>query len=260
MEGNKTRVLWLVLLIIGICLTGFGIYKGFSEGLFDREKKPTSNQTNNGNNSSNGTNNSVKNDVSFNGVYEKDSVVIKLYLKDKKTLTYDISYDGGETSSTAKVSGNSASDEMFDSSYKFTITENGLEFTTNNEDIASGTYAKKSEYTVNDYFTDNYGDAQYVNSKYNGEYKFGDIKAYMFQSNEKEVRLYIYGGLGMSDLVYEIGQNDILTCEHFDDKYEVTFTDSGFTFKVVEGEKSNFEGTYTKVKAMTLEEIVETFN
>ncbi len=257
MEGNKKKVLWLIVILLGVCVIAFGVYAGFKDGLFGGKSGEVSNNDNKNNNTK-----TEDKEIAFNGVYEYEGTTIKLYQTDKKTLYYDISYDegAGSITSNAKISGKSASDEMFDTNYKFTITETGLEFTSNSEDLKSGTYTKKTDYTVSDYFTDNYGDVKYLNNKYNGEYTFGDIKAYMYQSDEEEVRLYLYGGPGMSDLRYEIGKDGVLTCEHFDDKYEVTLGDNSFTLKVVEGESSEFAGTYTKVKTMTMEDIIANLN
>ncbi len=240
------KILGIVFIVLGIALISFGAYKTFSgkssnTGGGTAEKETSS-------------------DTMFNGVYQKDTTTIKLYQLDKKTLAYDISYgENGDNSvsSRASISSNKAEDEMFDESYSFTLVNNAIEFTTNNAELTSGTYNKVSKYEEKDYFNDNYGNIKYFDSKYNGEYNFGNAKAYMYQVDEKEVRVSITKDFSISDLRYDIEENGVLHCEHFDDEYEITITDKGFIFKTVKGDEKDYDGEYTKVKTLTMNEIIK---
>ena len=59
---------------------------------------------------------------------------------------------------------------------------------------------------------------------------------------------------------YEIKDDNHLYTEMFEKKYEIEFKDNTFTFKETSTEKNKvFDGTYTKVKTLTMEEIIEKF-
>lgn len=240
--NKKKKIIGIIFIVLGIALISFGAYKILSGK------------------SSGNPGNKTGDDTRFNGIYQKDTTTIKLYQLDKKTLAYDISYgDNGDSSvlSRASISSNKAVDEMFDESYSFTLVSNAIEFTTNNVELTSGTYNRISKYEEKDYFNDNYGDVKYFDSKYNGEYSFGNAKAYIYQVDDKEVRVSITKDFSISDLRYEIGENGVLRCEHFDDEYEITITDKGLVFKTVQGDEKDFDGEYTKVKTLTMSEIIK---
>ena len=239
------KIIGFLLLIIGLGLVGYGAFLGYKEGAFSPNKP------------NNDSNNNVV--LSFNGVYENGTTVIKLF-QINNSLSFNISDNNFNVSSRARISGDTATDELFENSYTFKVLQDGLQFTTNSTDVISGSYKKTKDYDIKKYYEDNYGNDTYINSKYNGEYNFNDIKAYMYQKDEKTVRLYLFKGFSSIDIEYEIRSDGTLIGKIFDDEYEVTLSGDSFVFKVINGDEKEFEGTYSLVKNLSMDDIINNFN
>ena len=241
--GRKSLMAF-ILLIMGIGLISFGLFKVYQND----DSTKTDDSSNN-------------NTIVFNGIYQNGDNVIKAYQKKDNTVYFSIeTVDNNTVVSFGKIDGNKVSSDIFDNNYTLTLNDNIINLQTNNLDIPVGNYNKVKDYTINDYFNDNYGQEQYFNTKYNGEYSLNDIKAYLYQEDETIVRVYLIKGFNVHDLEYEINEDGHLSSEIFDDKYEIIFNDNEFTIKETSDSEKKFDGTYSKVKTLTMEDIINIFN
>ncbi|MBP5683804.1 MAG: hypothetical protein J6X02_00930 [Bacilli bacterium] len=260
---KKSKVGLIIIIVVLLVALGVGAYFLFGK----KDDTPTNNQNNNQENGQNNNqnNNNNNNDAtfkasSFSGVYKLDDVTVVLFGKDSNNkLYYDISSGTNSSSGDASVLGTSAEAEIFDTTFKFTINNGNLELTTNDEKFKSGTYNKISDYKINDFYNDHYGKEEFIDTKYNGDYSNDTTKVYVYQESESEVRIYFMGTAGLHDISYEIKDDGSLYSKFFDDEYTVTFEGDKMTYtsKKGDGSKNEFDGTYTKVKSLSLEEIVD---
>lgn len=242
---NKTnKIIFSLLIIVGLIFVGFGVYKGFIEEK-PKEEQPKQEEV-------------IK--KVYSGVYQNGDAIIKFYQKKDDSVLFNL--DKAEYSVTfdGKITNNIVENSILENTYKVTFNDNTLTLETNDTNLTNATYNKISDYTINNYYSDNYGNESFLNSKYNGEFKQGDITAYLYQKDEKTVRVSISKGFNSQDLEYEIKDDNHLYTEMFEKKYEIEFKDNTFTFKETSTEKNKvFDGTYTKVKTLTMEEIIEKF-
>ena len=228
---------------MGLTLIGFGVYKAFIEE--KKEEQPKQKGV-------------VK--TEYSGVYRNGDATIKIYQRKDNSISFYLDGIENSVSFEGKINNNIVEKSIFDDNYKIAFNNNSLTFETSDENATSGTYNKISDYTMRDYYNDNYGDENYINTRYNGEFKQGDIIARLYQKDENIVRVSIYKGLNFHDLEYDIKEDGNLFTDSFDSKYEIEFNDDSFTFKETSNDESKpFDGTYTKVKSLTMEEILEKF-
>ena len=239
----------VLLIIIGVLVIVFGLVNPINLG------KKENNQTN----SNNKNNEEKKEDVpttSFNGIYIKGKTSMKLFVKNNKLYFNIVNGNDGVASGDADISGNTAEGSIIDSNYKFTSNNNNIILETNNSSIESGEYTKNKEYTINDYYTDNYGDINYSTSEINGLYEQNNNKLYIYQINSTTI-----------SFIAEVGNNHISSDCQKDAKgiYVTSIFDNTYNIKIdkdtvlVTSTEKEFNGQYTKKQSLTIEEIINKF-
>ena len=149
---------------------------------------------------------------------------------------------------------------MFGDVLEISLSEDGksisLSDTSRDSNFKNGKYEKISEYTLDNYYTDKYGDEKYLSSQLSGVYEKEDRTMYLLQLNEETVRVYSDGGSnGIIDMEFSIQGNKLVE-EFFDDIYEITFGDDKITFSGSE----TYDGEYKKAGELTKEIVVNNIN
>ena len=243
MENKANKIIFIVLIVLGIALIGLGVYKGFLE----KKSEPQE------------TKQEPVKTISFSGVYQKGNEKVKIYQKKDDSIAFNLEKDDYGVVFDGAVVNGKIIQSILENNYTLSLQNGNLKIETNDTKIEAGDYSKISDYTINDYFNDNYGNETLLNSKYNGEFKQDSITAYLYQKDETTVRLSLNKNIDFLALDFTIDANGKLTSELFDNKYEIEVTDNSFTFKETSKEEKKYDGVYTKVKALTIEEIIEKF-
>lgn len=248
--SDKKRLVVFLITIVLIAALSFGLCYAYEKGWFGK----------NGNTPVEPSNNVEEKVYKFSGVYKNNNnIVITLYELENKTVHFTINKEDELSASNsegdAKISGDTAKGDIFNH-YTFVVKENGIEFTTSDENYDSGLYTKTGEYTKNEYYRDKYGDASLINSEYNGQYELDGATIYMYQSEKDKVRVVAEKGLSSSDLPYDINDDKTLHATIFDDEYTIKLEENSLIFTTIKGDKT-FDGTYKKTKTLTMDDIIK---
>ena len=159
--------------------------------------------------------------------------------------------------------------------YKITKVGNNIKLETNSEDYPSGEYERMYDYTMSEYYQDNFN----ANESYLADPKYNSISEmtnsdgekifmYMFKTRENKVHISFVWEDGYSggNNIMEIDSDGSLVAKDlFDDHVEerITFNSDNTQFTLTEynedgtiNNESSFSGTYTYKEAITMEKIV----
>ena len=264
---NKKNMLPIII-VAGVVIVALGVGLFFLLG-------NKSGDTNKGN--SNETKTEVKQDFEeLSGIYTHEDASIKIFAFKKNpngkytsnTLEYSIDSDDYSRGGYFEIRNNKGESNIFDSVISVEIKDDGLYFSTNDafkEDMPNfpeGLFKKTGEYTVEDYYKDNYGDPAYLNTQFNGIYKLDGIEMFMYQPEEKEVKVEVRGTTANTALLYGINfeikedgslvEKIIFEDDTIDATLKVTETGVEFSSK----EYPDLNGTYVKEKNITAKDII----
>lgn len=246
-EENKGAQLFAIIMTIAfVGAVAFCLYKYVFNNTSSNSTTPTPNNSNNSNTEANEL-------AKYNGVYELDSSEIKLYAKNKSRIMYDYSSVGSSVSGWFEYDNNVLTSKIFDTVITISLESDGLVLTCNDDSAKSGTYTKKSDYSLDDYFADTYGDPQYFSTKYNGKYTNDKEYLYVYQSKENEIVIY-----GFIDKNYFVNLDAKIISDGYAEegnRYEITFKDDKLTLVINDEER--YEHTFTREKTITKEEVLE---
>ena len=264
---KKSKVGLIIGLIIVLCLIGVGIFFLLTKTDLinknsDKEDTKTEEKKEKDKDNDKETKTEEKS-TQYNGVYKKDKAQISIYCYKNNECAIDLEDD--EYSSTDIIEIKNGKAKKGDFSYTFennsvTINVDAKKSDDDNYDktILNGEYKKDSEYTASDYFKNNYGDPSLVSSKYNGLYELDNKKMIIFQISEEKARVYIGGEFSIFDIEFNIQSDGSLQTDFFDNQYKVTVENDKATFTTIQtDEEKEHDGTYTKTKTLTIEEILE---
>ena len=244
-----------IIVLILVILAVLGVGGGFlATKVLNKEDKKEDTKTEEKNKEE------KKEEISFSGIYESDKGTLKVYDtgKGKIFFTFDGDYS---VDSYAEVKKGKAVENGFDKR-EFSLEGESLVVSDDSEDYnIAGVYTKKKEYTAKEYYNDAYGDPKYLESKYNGLYKSDKKKMYIYQTEDGKVRVNVdTGDYSLFDIDFDIKEDGSLYVEFFDDIYTVTFDGDKTTFTTVktdDDDKKVKDGTYTKEKTLTIEDVIE---
>ena len=261
MKKNKKSIS-VIIILLGLVLIGTGLFLFFGTDLFKKEDK-----TNNGNKGSKTVTTSAE---QFVGIYanKNDKLYIRV-LKDNE-IHYMIS---GNFDGFAKIEGDSAKEKSYfeDDIYnEFKLVDGGIEFiyhAPEDHEIAceTGIYKKVAEYTKDNIYKEAVGDPSLLSSKYSGVFKNGEIELYVYQINEKEVKVDATGDVLFSETFEIVNDNKLVAKDFFDENknaFEITFNDKQFSLTVNEEvfgfneDDKKYELTYNFEQSLTPEEII----
>ena len=241
----------IIIILIGLILIGTGLFLFFGTDLFKKDNKD---------------NNKEKEPVSevtaadkFEGIYTAENDKMYVYKTGKNEIHYMI---GDSFEGVAEVNGETAKESyLFNEGeyFEFKIVEGGIELSYHSDEgkevaIDLGKYTKTADYSKENVYKEAVGDPALLNSKYSGIYKKGNISLYLYQTNEKEVKIETNGDLSFSETFDIISDNKLGAKDFFDPEvnaFEITLGDKEFTLTVNEDvfgfdeEDKEFAGTYT---------------
>ncbi|MBQ9318688.1 MAG: hypothetical protein IJR82_03575 [Bacilli bacterium] len=224
-------VIILIFLIVGILFTGC-----------DMEKEITAS--------------------SFNGVYEYNNIKLYVIAISKDELEYYfIDEDENDNYGTLYYLNEIAKNRDFDELIKLSLDEDNLVVETKNIDnLKSGTYKKIKDYSLDEYYKDTYGYDKYHKSKYNGKFINRNNIIYIYQPRENYVVFYSDVNNSTSYCEVKLNDKNELKCIIFDTKYIIKFNNDELYYIVQSDEiEDNFEGTFTKEKSLSKQEIIKIF-
>lgn len=245
---DKKRLTYFLIIVVLIAGLSFTLYYGYEKGWIGNKGRtiPASTPA------------PIVEVVKYDGVYLYEGTRIKLYELADNRIFFSIISQNNDTEGYADKNGKTAVGEIFNK-YTFTIKDNGIEFTTTDENLVQGTYTKESNYTKEDFYRDKYGDINLISSKYNGKFELEGATLYMYQSEEKKVRVVVEKGLSSSDISYDIMDDASLNGKIFEEEYSIKLEEDNLIFTTVKGDKT-FDGTYKKTKALTIDDILANIN
>lgn len=248
---DKKRLVYFLIIIVLIAGLSFTLYNAYEKGWIGNKKQntpaPTPMPT------------EVVNTVSYSGVYSIEDSTIKIYQVDNEKAKFFISTNSNDfVEGSAKIGTDSMVGEIFNQ-YTFVIKDNGIEFSTTDENLSQGFYARTGDYTKEDYYRDEYGDINLINSIYNGKYELDGATIYIYQSGEKETHVIAQKSISSLDIPFEIQSEQTLHGTIFDDEYTITLNGGELTFTTVKGDKT-FDGTYKRTAVLTIDDIISYFS
>ena len=196
----------------------------------------------------------------FNGVYQAGTTVLKVYAASDNSVLFDFDGEFGGVQGYGEFANDKVTGEIFEQ-YSFVLYKDGIGVETTDTNITEKTYKKMKDYTMEKYYKDFYGDASLLDGKYNWEYKSDKCTLQAYQSDENTVVYnamcpeFMFGSNGTFNLTGDEAFKmtifeEVTTFEFSDDRLVITH----------QGEESPLAGTYTKVKQLTIEDIIKGFN
>ena len=200
----------------------------------------------------------IEETTTYNGIYQKNDTIIKLYGLTNNRLYYDISGNTG----IAIINEDNATATLLDDNYNFKVNDNILTFETNSNKYPSGKYERNNEYTSENLFNDKYGDTTYLDSKYNGDYSSSSYKLYMFQTKENEVIVCTTYNGNTTSLLYSIMDDESLISKIDNNEIKITLKNDSITYKTdsERADMKKFNGTHKKVKSLSIKDILNNIN
>ena len=199
----------------------------------------------------------------FNGVYTKGGMTVKIYSTDPDIAdVYFTSEEYDGTFDLAFVDGKLVVMEKgYDDIVIQKTTDNGLYVSGLTE--VSGVYTLAGEYTLDDYFEDNFGSTEYLNSAFSGRFEASD-GGYINLYQSDATNVYIAGELKDSWGVYldDLTINgNIASTYLFEDLFEVEATETGIIFRYTcaDDAEQNVTVELTKVSDATKEFVIQNF-
>ena len=264
-EKKKSKAPILIISIL-VIIIGVGLYLFFGTDLFKKDEvKPDNNkqqeqkEEEKKEEKKEKEKQSEQSTSSISGKYEHDGESIFLFEKSSKVVMLE--YENGDIA--LDVTDEGLKYGSFDEECRITINGDEITIKSNNMDgLTSGVYKKTKEYTKEDYFDKHIGNSEYINSKYNVQYKNGSKTVDIFQLDKNEVRVNLVSQDNDGYIGYE-HDFTIQTDGSLKEDNSSTITIDGDTIMVSLADReysSKFDGTYKKSKDLTIDYILENYN
>ncbi len=254
-KQNKAGIILSIIFIL--CLAGIGFYFiSIKTDLFNKEEKEEEEKES-------VTEEKKEEKIEYSGIYKDGKKIIKLYCQENNECYISMENgDGGGIETDIVIHNNRADEDEIELKFeKDTIIV--TEYPEDEDDMyeIGGTYKKEKEYKVLDFYKDNYGDPELLNTKYNGYYELNDNKMYIFQIDEENARVYITGEkIGIFDIEFKI-ENEKLHETFFDNEYEIEIIADEAIFTTIkkddDEEEKELDGTYKKLRNIDYKEIIK---
>lgn len=199
---------------------------------------------------------------SFNGVYEYNQTKLYITAIDKDSLEYYFTNDNKEKEyGTLYYYNETIKNRDFDEYIQISLDNDNLVVdTTNGNILKSGTYKKIKEYSLDEFFEETYGYDKYYNSKYIGKFTNENGVVYIYQPDEKYVRLF--SDIDNSITYWELNIDDdgYLYSDDFETEFTIKINDNQLYYMIRSDEdKYNYEGTFIKEGILSKNDIINIF-
>ena len=195
----------------------------------------------------------------YKSIYKLDEFVIKIYKYNDETIRYKVS-GRMENQGESEIKKGKLSLEAINDKTKAEIKDDSLIITNGTDDFKSGTYKNVGDYTLEEYYSDFYGEKEYINSDYNGVYKKDGIELLVYQMNKNTVRFLLIEEDEATDLRPELKSDGTFAEDFFGDEYILKFEKDKVTLTYKGEESKDISGTYEKTDKLKIEDIVEKFD
>ena len=182
---------------------------------------------------------STKMEENTNGIYKYETYSAYIYGLNGDTLFFYITDSVSKTSAsgTAKYEKNVAKYEKDGVKIELELKGRDLIVRSSTNKVASATYEYDGDVTKEKCFMLDYNATKfYLDSKYNGKYKHGEVTINLFQVRDNEVNVYVSSGNDLRGIILEIQSDGTLRTptyseELYHEKMIITVSNVGLDVK-----------------------------
>ena len=194
----------------------------------------------------------------YDGYYVKGKNKFYLVATSKNTLEYCVA-DKDNNRMCGSLSYEDKKVESEEDGVKLKLNGNTLEIKTDN--YFKGTYKKKKDYTIDEFYNTNYGLDKYYGNKYTGKYTNGEDTIYIYQAAKKHINFKFINNSETVDCEASFDKKENIVCEIFDTKYIIKVSGDKLTYDVKSDDKEkNINKIFTKDGTLTKKEIIDIFD
>lgn len=251
---NKRKKFWILLLIIVVAVV---------VGVFLYLNRDSNNDSDGDDNLVENPNDEGSNKILWNGIYENGEDVVYVFQLSENEISFDANINQGYISGTAKIKGNVATGEIFET-YTLELKNGKLVFSSSDSEIESATYTRVKDYSKDDYYKNNYGDPKYLESEFNGVFEKDSTTITIYQLEEDRVEMVIVDGISYYSTALEIKDDQLFhESEFFGEfsKINAYMEDGKLNITASSTDKSDvlnrISGVYSKVKDYTMDDIMK---
>lgn len=199
------------------------------------------------------------NKITYNAVFELDeNNSITSFKKNKTDIVIKINTKATRATFNTTIEDNKIVVTFGEEEVKLEYTEEGLKVSENNV-FESGLYKKAKDYIIEEFYSDSFGNIEYVESNLNYVYRNGDNTIYLYEKEADVIRLTCKYKDRLLDL--ELTKNgDYYSTEIFDKHYRIDIIDKGIKLSLDGDSSTDLNGDYTKDKKLKMDEIVSMFS
>ena len=198
----------------------------------------------------------------FNGIYKNGKNEMHIVATGKETLEYYV-IDELENRNYGTLTFNKgiAANDDIDNLITVQLNDKNIEMKIENkENYPDGKYERTGNYSLDEFYIDSYGKEEFLKSKFNGKFIDGEDSVYSYQPNKNHIIYFVTLGEDMISCEGELDEDDDVLCTIIDTKYILRVDGDKLTFKAKsKNKKDNYEKTFTKEKALTKEDIINSF-
>ncbi len=255
---NNKGMIGKCLMLVGIVLVAAGciMFALDKDKYFSSEDKSGNSDNNKPSDGGGNSNTSVS---VYSGVFEKDGALLKLF------QNYDIFFISYSSDFTSIYSNGKIVDDVLkpvDGNYSIKYDNERVIITSTDDEEMSGTYSKVGDYKKEEFFSDVYGDASYLDGTYNVQFGDGNSTINMYRVNESSVYVeMLFPSLRYSS-DFSIKEDGTLenVSELLGARVVITMKDSSITISVdtddPESVYLSMNGDYDKVKVLSIDDII----
>lgn len=258
---KKSKLPIIIGILLVVIIAAVAVFLLMRKDDKKTEKKEPEKQENNTNTNQN-TNTNTNITTNWSGVYENSDGTITIYQDSNEKLHYEVSLNSGSAFGSAKISGNKAEGKIF-GTYTFVLDGTQIQFTTTDEDLKAGTFTKKSEYSKENYYEDNFGDSSYLNTNVNGVFQNDNTTIKIYQTEESKAMITITNNNHVYSTPITINNGSlVLDEESFGETEKINITISSDSITVVASSSdtskilNRISGSYKKTKPYTIDDIL----
>ena len=273
-KNGSVALIVAVLLLVGAIV--FIIF--LPEIPFFKENNSTNNSTNNTTNNTTNTTNTTDNTntskpdnnstnkkftiADYSGIFKSEKANLLLYSIDNENVHVSLDSDGYFFNADSELDNDKLTIKIFDNTTIFQLSDDKktVTITSSEEQLNKITVTKERDITKEEIYADALGDVTLINSKYNGEFSNDKFIVQMVQTQKDELNVAITekGKPNYASFIFEINSDGTITDDFFDDSRTLVLENGKVTITATKGSKE-YDGTYTFVKNLTTDEILNIF-
>lgn len=199
-----------------------------------------------------------KGNITYNAIFEIDADnSITSFKKTETDILVKIKTATSKSVYNTTIKDNKVVITLSKTEITLEYTEDGINVSKNDK-IKYGLYKKTKDYTKEEFYSESFGNIDYVKSDLNYVYRKGESVLYLYEKEQDRIRLMCTFKDKSFDL--ELSKTgDYYSTEIFEEKYRVDIIDNGVKLTLDGDSLSDFDGSYTKDKKLEMDEIITLF-